>query len=100
MALSVGLGDGRPRPTAVVAFSGFLPEVEGWSLGTGPWPPIFIGHGTYDEVIPVEFGRRTRERLEAAGADVVYRESPIGHAIDPAFVDEARRLLVRTFGEA
>ena len=71
MALSVGLGAGRPRPAAVVAFSGFLPEVEGWSLGDGPWPPIAIGHGTSDQIIPVEFAHRSRERLVAAGATVL-----------------------------
>src|SRR5581483_6465815 len=75
MALSVGLGEGRPRPAAVIAFSGFLPEVEGWTLGGEPWPAIAVGHGTYDDVIPIEFAHRTRERLLAAGADVLYRES-------------------------
>jgi phospholipase/carboxylesterase len=93
MALSVGLGSGRPRPAAVIGFSGFLPEVEGWSLGEGPWPPIAIGHGLYDEVISVEFARSARERLEAAGAELLYRESPLGHAIDPAFVAELRSWL-------
>ena len=90
LALSVGLGAGRPRPAAVMAFSGFLPEVEGWELGQGPWPPIAVGHGTYDTVIPVEFAHRTRERLEAAGATVLYREYPLPHAIDPGFVAELR----------
>ena len=93
MALSVGLGAGRPRPAAVVAFSGFLPEVEGWSLGDGPWPPIAIGHGTSDQIIPVEFAHRSRERLVAAGATVLYRESPMGHAIDPGFVRDVRPFL-------
>jgi phospholipase/carboxylesterase len=89
MSLSVGLGEGRPLPAAIVAFSGFIPDVDGWSLrGGAPWPPIAIGHGTYDPVIPVEFAHRTRDRLLAAGADVLYRESPMDHAIDPAFVAE------------
>jgi phospholipase/carboxylesterase len=86
MALSVGLGEGRPRPAAVIAFSGFLPEVEGWSLGGEPWPAIAIGHGTLDPIIPVEFAHRSRDRLLAAGATVLYRESLMGHAIDPEFV--------------
>jgi phospholipase/carboxylesterase len=93
LALSVGLGAGRPRPAAVIAFSGFLPVVDGWSLGGEPWPPIAIGHGTYDEVIPVAFGQRAREQLLAAGASVLYRESPLGHAIDPAFVSDLRAFL-------
>jgi len=89
MSLSVGLGIGRPRPAAIVAFSGFIPVVDGWELDAGePFPPIAIAHGTYDSVIPVEFAHRSRERLEAAGADILYRESPIDHTIDPRVVAE------------
>jgi len=88
MALSVGLGARRPRPAAVIAFSGFIPVVEGWELGEGPWPPIAIGHGTYDPVVPVALAHRSVAQLEAAGAGVLYRESPLDHTIDPAFVAE------------
>jgi phospholipase/carboxylesterase len=99
MSYAVGLGRGRPRPAALLAFSGFIPEVEGWTLDTErPFPPIAIGHGTYDQVIPVEFGRRARDRLAAAGADPVYRESPLDHAIDPAFLDELVPWLVAAMG--
>jgi phospholipase/carboxylesterase len=93
MSLAVGLGEGRPRPKAVIAFSGFIPEVEGWSLGGEPWPAIAIGHGTYDEIIPVELGHRARDRLVAAEATVLYRESPMGHSIDPGFVSDLRPFL-------
>jgi predicted esterase len=44
-------------------------------------------------VIPVEFGRRARSRLEQAGADVLYRESPIGHWIDPQVIPELRQVV-------
>jgi phospholipase/carboxylesterase len=91
MSLAVGLGAGRPRPAAVIAFSGFVPVVEGWQLApAGPLPPVALSHGTYDPVIPVEFAHRSLAQLEAAGAEVLYRESPIGHAIDPEFVAELR----------
>ena len=89
MSFAVGLGRGRPRPAAIVAFSGFIPEVEGWELDTdAPFPPIAIAHGTYDPIIPVEFAHRARARLEAAGAEVLYRESPMQHSIDPQVVAE------------
>ena len=89
MALSVGLGAGRERPAAVIAFSGFIPVVEGWELdATQPFPPIALAHGTYDSVIPIEFAHRTRDLLLAAGADVLYRESPLDHAIDPSVAAE------------
>ena len=89
MSFAVGLGRGRPRPAGVLALSGFIPEVEGWELDSElPFPPIAIGHGSFDPVIPVALAHRDRARLESAGADVLYRESPMEHAIDPAFLDE------------
>ena len=39
-------------------------------------------------MIGVEWGRAARDLLTEAGADVLYRESPMGHSIDPAFLDE------------
>jgi len=89
MAHSLGLGTGRPRPAGIVALSGFIPVVEGFEADLSPpIPPVAIGHGTLDPVISVEFGRRARAILEEAGADVLYRESPIPHTIDPRFLAE------------
>jgi phospholipase/carboxylesterase len=89
MTYALALGRGRPRPNAVIALSGFIPSVPGFELDlTPPLPPIAIGHGTYDDVIGVEWGRAARELLANAGADVLYRESPMGHSIDPAFLGE------------
>jgi phospholipase/carboxylesterase len=87
MAYSLGLGSGRPKPAAIVALSGFIPTVEGFELDLGPpLPRVAIGHGTYDPVIEVGWGRKARALLEQAGADVTYRESPLPHAIDPRFL--------------
>ena len=87
MTYALGLGRGRPRPAALVALSGFIPTVDGFGLDLDPaTPPVAIGHGTYDPIISVEWGRRARRELEAAGLDVTYRESPLPHAIDPRFL--------------
>ena len=88
MSFALGLGSDRPRPAGIVAFSGFVPTVEGWEPDFAGAPPVAIGHGTYDPVISVEFGRRARGVLEEAGAAVLYRESPMPHTIDPRFVAE------------
>jgi len=101
MTYALGLGRGRPRPAALVALSGFIPTVEGFEIGLdGELPPVAIGHGTHDPVIGVEWGRRARARLEAAGADVTYRESPLPHAIDPAFLRELAAWLPGVLGRA
>jgi phospholipase/carboxylesterase len=86
MSYALALGRGLPRPAAIVAFSGFSPTVPGFELDLGaPLPRAAIGHGTYDPVIGVEWGRRASRMLEAAGADVTYREAALAHAIDPGF---------------
>jgi phospholipase/carboxylesterase len=90
MTYALGLGKDRPRPAALVALSGFVPTVPGLDLDLEPpLPRVAIGHGGLDPVISVEWGRRARALLEGAGADVLYRETPVlGHGIDPAFLPE------------
>ncbi|MGH2753091.1 MAG: alpha/beta hydrolase [Actinomycetota bacterium] len=99
MSYALSLGRGRPRPSGVMAFSGFIPEAEGFELDLNlDGYPVAIGHGTYDPVITVDFGRHAKNVLEKAGADVIYRESPMPHAIDPAFLTELRPWVEERFG--
>lgn len=97
MAYALALGQSRPSPAALIALSGFIPEVPGFVLDLVGHRdvPVAIGHGTLDPVIPVEFGRSARERLEAAGFDVTYRETRMGHTIDPAFTTSLAERLAR-----
>jgi phospholipase/carboxylesterase len=96
MTYALGLGRGRPRPAALIALSGFIPTVSGFDLDLAPpLPPVAIGHGALDGVISVEWGRAAARELQAAGASVLYRETPgLGHGIDPRFLAELREWLV------
>lgn len=101
MSWALGLGRGRPRPAGLVALSGFVPTVEGFELDLGaPLPPVAIGHGTYDPVISVDWGRRAKQLLEDAGAEVLYRESAMPHSVDPSFLAELRPWLERVVESA
>lgn len=102
MTYALGLVEGRPAPAGLLALSGFLPEVESFPLDLEGRRglPVAIGHGTQDPVIDVEWGRRARVTLQAAGAEVTYRESPIPHAVDPRFVVELRGWLASTIDAA
>jgi len=97
MSYALSLGAGRPRPAMLAAFSGFIPTVEGFEINLSDVDgfPVAIGHGTFDPMIEVEWGRRAKEALKAAGADVKYRESPLPHTIDPAWVAEVRIFIAR-----
>lgn len=88
MALDAGL---RTDAAAIVAMSGGLYE-----LPPNAAPrPIFIGHGTIDEVVPVSYARRARLQLEQAGFDVTFHEYPMGHQIVMEELEELRRFLSR-----
>ena len=44
---------------------------------------IFASHGTVDQVIPVDWARKTPEILEKLGINTTYKEYPIGHGVSP-----------------
>jgi phospholipase/carboxylesterase len=94
MAYALGLGVGRPRPDAIVAMSRFNPDTSAWEPELSlPFPPIAIAHGIYDPVISVEYARTAQRVLVDAGAEVLYREYPIDHTIDPRFLVDVREWL-------
>lgn len=43
--------------------------------------PVFVGHGTEDELVPIEMARRSVRMLMQAGADVSYCETEVGHKL-------------------
>ena len=98
MSWALGLGRGADkRPAAIVALSGFMPRVDGLELDLSGLDgyPVAIAHGSLDPVIPAEFSRQARATLEAAGADVLYRESPLPHTIDPRILPELQAFVAR-----
>lgn len=44
---------------------------------------IFASHGTVDQVIPVDWARKTSPVLEKLGIKFVYKEYPVGHGVAP-----------------
>jgi phospholipase/carboxylesterase len=44
---------------------------------------FFVSHGVVDQVIPIDWARKTKPALENLGIDVVYKEYPIGHGVSP-----------------
>jgi len=97
MSYALGLGQGRPVPRGILAFSGFVPTVEGWraDLESRVGLPVFIAHGRADQVIDVGFARGARELLEAGGLQVSYHESEAGHHIDPRELPRAQEWVRR-----
>jgi phospholipase/carboxylesterase len=102
MSYAVGLGPERPSPAAILAFSGFIPTVEGWKpdLAERAELPVLIHHGRNDPVISVEFAHRANELLSSAGLDIDYVETDAGHWLPPEIVTRARDLVASRLEEA
>jgi phospholipase/carboxylesterase len=98
MSYSLGLARERPAPAGILAFSGFIPTVEGWEpdLEGRRDLRVFIAHGRADPIMDVGFARRARETLEGAGLPLEYHESDAGHQIDPAHIPAAQAWLAAT----
>jgi phospholipase/carboxylesterase len=98
MSYALGLGAQRPTPAGVLAFSGFIPTVEGWApaLAARERTRVFIAHGRNDPVIDVSFARAARAALQAGGLEVAYHESLAGHHIEPAHIALAAAWLSST----
>jgi phospholipase/carboxylesterase len=91
-SLSIGLANGDLF-RAVFGFSpGFI--VPGERAGK---PPVFISHGTIDNVLPIdECSRRIVPELKREGYSVTYREFEGKHTLPPEVAAEAMRWLMES----
>lgn len=80
---------------AVIGLSGYLnkdllpDQVPQAIRGTN----IYLTHGTEDEVIPVDWARKSREAYESMKIPHTYREYAIGHGIHPQGVEDVAKWL-------
>jgi len=96
MSYSLGLGPDRPAPAGIVAFSGFVPVVEGWQPQLPRPTRAFIAHGRRDPIMEIAFAQRAHHLLQESGMDVEYHESDNGHWIEDAHAAEAKAWLAET----
>jgi phospholipase/carboxylesterase len=91
MSYAMALGGDRPAVAGVLAFSGFVPVVEGWEpvFADRRSTRAFVAHGRRDPIMEVGFAQRARKLLGAGGLEVSYRESDVGHQIDPVHLRDA-----------
>ena len=71
------------RVDRVACLAGFLPGSAEDALYTQSLSgkPIFIGHGTLDETIPVEQAQSAVTVLRSAGAEVIFCQDEVGHKL-------------------
>lgn len=56
--------------------------------------PVFMGHGQFDPMVPLQFGKSSAGRLTEVGFDVEWREYPMAHGVCPQEIADISRWLV------
>ena len=102
MSLLTGLRHAE-RLAGIMGLSGYLPladrtaaERSEASLRT----PIFLAHGTHDEVVALDRAEASRDALRALGHEVEWHEYLMGHAVTPLEVEELNAWLLRALSAA
>jgi phospholipase/carboxylesterase len=71
------------RVAGIIAQSGYIPngvDLEIDQAGV-KGKPFVLTHGEQDTLIPVEWGRASRDRLQTLGVDLEYHEFQMGHNV-------------------
>lgn len=83
MAYTMGLT--HPRPLAgIVALSAYIPAPDllvPAEMEANRATPLFVGHGTEDDVVPMALGQRARDALIGQAYDLTWRTYPIPHTV-------------------
>lgn len=71
------------RLAGVMAQSGYLPNNVVLDIDEAGLrgKPFILTHGEQDTMLPVEWGRNSRDRLQELGVDLEYHEFPMGHNV-------------------
>lgn len=79
----------------LMALSTYLPlpsEVEG-SKGSRDLP-VFMAHGSFDPMLPMQWGQTSANKLTEAGFKVEWHEYPMAHAVCPEEIRDIRQWLL------
>lgn len=102
MALMTGLRH-RERLAGIVGLSGYLPLADTTAAErteAGRDTPIFLAHGTHDEVVALERAEATRDALKALGCEVEWHEYLTGHSVTALEIAELNHWLLRVLSSS
>ena len=102
MALLTGLRH-RERLAGIAGLSGYLPlaaTTEAERSDANRLTPIFMAHGTWDNIVAVERGRQSCEALRALGHHVQWHEYPMAHSVCKEEVGDLQDWLLQVLAPA
>jgi phospholipase/carboxylesterase len=85
------------RLAGVMALSTYLPLSATLEKERSPANhdvPIFMAHGKFDDIIPIDKAKRSREILEKLGYPVTWKEYAMPHSVCPEEIGDISKFLV------
>lgn len=82
----------------VVGMSGYIHHTllkENYEKGDFSNLKVYSSHGSVDEVVPVDWDRKTKPFLENLGIATKYSEFPVGHGVSPENFREVQEFLAK-----
>ncbi|MGI9234740.1 MAG: alpha/beta hydrolase [Woeseiaceae bacterium] len=86
------------RLAGLMALSTYIPlpgEVDA-SVGDRDLP-VFMAHGSFDPMLPMQWGRASADKLRDAGFAVEWHDYPMAHAVCPEEIADIRAWLLSVF---
>ncbi len=86
------------RLGGVVVLSSYLPLASSLEREAHPANaavPVFMAHGSFDPVLPMALGERSRDLLRARGYDVEWHSYPMAHSVCAEEIGALRDWLLR-----
>lgn len=60
--------------------------------------PVFMAHGSFDPMLPMQWGQASAEKLKETGFTVEWHDYPMAHAVCPEEIRDIRAWLLKTYG--
>jgi phospholipase/carboxylesterase len=93
-----------PQTGGIVALSTYLALPKRLASEVASRPPqgrrapVFMAHGSRDDIVPFEAGRQSAALVQKLGHPVDWREYPMGHAVCGEEIRDIRAFLLRLLG--
>lgn len=97
MALLTGVRHAE-RLAGIVGMSGYLPlaaKTGAERSAANAHTPIFMGHGRFDDKLPVQHSANARDILRGLGYDVQWTEYQMGHQVCQEELEDLNRWLLK-----
>ena len=88
----------KEKLAGLMALSTYLPlpgEVDEW-VGSRDLP-VFMAHGSFDPMLPMQWGQLSADKLTEAGFTLEWHDYPMAHAVCPEEIRDIREWLIRIY---